>query len=68
MQLFWIKALFLDKAGRAASLTFLGIVMGYIADYITYGYEMQLFEIVGASLIVSCSVIVFALKIVRYSD
>ena len=49
-------------------MTFLGIVMGYIADYITYGYEMQLFEIVGASLIVSCSVIVFALKIVRYSD
>lgn len=32
VQMLWIKALQLDKAGRAASIMFLGIVAGYIYD------------------------------------
>lgn len=38
MQLCWIRSLFLDKAGRATSLSFLGIVLGYFADYVTFNY------------------------------
>ncbi len=60
--------MFLDKAGRAASLTFLGIVLGYISDYITFDYHMNLMELLGATLIVGCSVTVFALKIINYSQ
>ena len=68
MQLLWIKALFLDKAGRAASLTFLGIIIGYFSDYVAFNYTMQPSEIIGSLLILSCSVSVFALKIYNYSD
>lgn len=68
MQLCWIKALFVDKAGRVASLTFLGIVIGYIIDMIAFNYHMQVFEVLGATLIVACSVIVFVLKLTKYSE
>jgi drug/metabolite transporter (DMT)-like permease len=68
MQLLWIKALFLDKAGRAASLTFLSIVMGYVADRLFFGYQMQWHEYTGAAIIVVCSAIVIGLKLVNYSD
>lgn len=67
MQIAWIQSLFLDKAGRAASLTFIGIVLGYISDYITFDYHMNAMELLGATLIVGCSVIVFALKIFNFS-
>ncbi|TNV77650.1 hypothetical protein FGO68_gene15314 [Halteria grandinella] len=68
MQLLWIKSLHLDKAGRSASLIFLSIVMGYIADYLFFGYHMQWFEIVGAGMIVATSVVVFGMKLYGYSN
>jgi drug/metabolite transporter (DMT)-like permease len=67
MQICWINALYLDKAGRAASLTFLGIVLGYFSDYMTFDYHMSFMEGFGAALIVTCSCLVFAFKLTRYS-
>ena len=67
-QMLWIKALQLDKAGRAASIMFLGIVIGYLTDYFVFNYDMQIHEYIGAGLIVTCSGLVFALKIIKYSD
>jgi drug/metabolite transporter (DMT)-like permease len=64
----WINSLHLDKAGRAASLIFLSIVMGYISDYLFFDYHMQWYEILGASMIVLSSCFVFFLKLVHYSD
>jgi len=60
--------MFLDKAGRAAQLTFLGIVLGYFSDYITFDYRMNGMELVGAFIIVAGSVLVFTLKILKYSQ
>ena len=67
MQLCWIRSLYLDKAGRAASLTFLGIVLGYFSDFFTFNYQMSTMETLGALLIVSCSCLVFAFKLTKYS-
>jgi drug/metabolite transporter (DMT)-like permease len=58
----------LDKAGRAASIMFIGIVAGYFYDYLIFDYGMSTHEYVGAGLIVSCSCLVFALKLLKYSD
>lgn len=66
--IFFIKAFQLDKAGRAAGLNFIQIISGYTADMIFFGYQMQVHEIIGASIIVVCSVMVFVLKARGYSD
>jgi drug/metabolite transporter (DMT)-like permease len=42
--------------------------MGYTADILIFGYSMQWYEVVGASIIVVCSVMVFVFKVKRYSD
>jgi drug/metabolite transporter (DMT)-like permease len=49
-------------------LTFLGIVLGYLSDYITFKYQMSGMELLGAAIIVGGSCTVFALKIIKYSD
>jgi drug/metabolite transporter (DMT)-like permease len=66
--IFFIKAFQLDKAGRAAGLNFLQIITGYTADMIFFGYSMQAYEMIGATIIVGCSVMVFVLKAKGYSD
>jgi drug/metabolite transporter (DMT)-like permease len=66
--IFFIRAFQLDKAGRTAGLNFLQIITGYSADMIFFGYSMRSYEIVGASVIVGCSVMVFVLKARGYSD
>jgi drug/metabolite transporter (DMT)-like permease len=66
--IFFIRAFQLDKAGRSAGLNFLQIITGYTADMIFFGYSMRAYEMVGASIIVGCSVIVFVLKAKGYSD
>eukprot|EP00347_Sterkiella_histriomuscorum_P002764 403366892 len=62
-QIFYIKALYFDKAGRLASLTLLNIVFGYMFDILVFNYDMQIYEMLGAALIIACSVLVFAIKI-----
>jgi drug/metabolite transporter (DMT)-like permease len=63
----YIKAFQLDKAGRASSLWFLSIVVGYAFDILIFNYEMQSFEVIGSLVIVSSSTIVFLFKIYNYS-
>jgi uncharacterized membrane protein len=64
----YIKAFQLDKAGRASSLWFLAIVIEYTFDIIIFNYHMQLFEILGSLIIVTCSMMVFIFKIYKYSS
>lgn len=58
----------LDKAGRVATLNFLLIIFGYILDILFFGYSMALYEVIGASIIVICSGIVFLIKIYKFTD
>ena len=66
--LLFIRAFQLDKAGRTAGLNFLQIIFGYLADMTIFGYSMQWFEILGASVIIISSVIVFLFKYFNYSN
>jgi len=66
--LFFIRAFQLDKAGRTAGLNFLLIIFGYLADISIFSYSMQWFEILGASVIIISSVIVFLFKYLNYSN
>ena len=66
--IFFIKAFQLDKAGRAAGLNFLQIITGYSSDMIFFDYSMQVFELIVASVIIICSVMVFVLKAKGYSE
>lgn len=63
--LFFIKAFQLDKAGRAASLNFLQIIFGYLADVAFFQYHLEWFEWLGATVIVACSVMVFVFKLFK---
>lgn len=67
MQICWINSLYLDKAGRASSLMFLGIVLGYFSDYNTFDYQMSMMEVIGALIIVVSSCLMFVFKITKYS-
>lgn len=51
-----------DKASRAAGLTFTAIVMGYTMDVAIFDYQMSFWEIIGAVIIVGGSAMIFALK------
>ncbi len=64
----YIKAFQLDKAGRASSLWFLAIVVGYAFDITVYKYQMQTIEILGSLVIVGASTMMFVLKFKKYSD
>ncbi len=55
-------AMQLDKASRAAGLTFTSIVMGYTIDVFLFDYHMCLMEIIGAVIIIGGSAMIFALK------
>ena len=66
--LLFIRAFQLDKAGRTAGLNFLQIIFGYVADMTIFGYSMQWFEILGASLIIISSIVVFLFKYFNYSN
>jgi len=61
-QLLFILSCQLDKASRAAGLSFTAIVFGYIMDAIIFDYSLGLGEIFGAAVIVLCSCIALALK------
>jgi drug/metabolite transporter (DMT)-like permease len=64
----FVKAFQLDKAGRAASLNFVQIIFGYSFDVGVFGYQMRWFEVVGATVIVACSVMVFIIKIYKVKE
>ena len=66
--LLYVKAFALDKAGRASSLWFLAIVVGYIFDILIFNYEMQVFEVMGSLIIIASSALVFIFKLYKYSD
>jgi uncharacterized membrane protein len=66
--LFFIRASQLEKAGRGAGLNFLSIILGYLSDLLFFGYSMSISEIIGALVIVGCSIMIFVLKIYKYSD
>ena len=66
--LFFIRASQLEKAGRGAGFNFLSIILGYMSDVLFFGYSMSIYEILGALVIVACSVMIFILKIYKYSD
>ena len=57
-----------DKVGRVASLQFLEIAIGFIEDSVLFGMEISVYEVIGATLIVVCSVIIFILKLKKYAD
>ena len=61
-QIWFIIAMQVDKASRAAGLTFTAIVMGYTMDVAIFDYHMSLWEIIGAVIIVGGSAMIFALK------
>lgn len=52
----------LNKAGRAAGLSFISIVMGYAIDVALFEYHMSLLEVLGAMVIIGCSVLAIVLK------
>lgn len=61
-QMLFILSCQLDKASRAAGLSFTAIVFGYIIDILVFGYSMQAGEIIGAGVIVVCSGVALILK------
>jgi drug/metabolite transporter (DMT)-like permease len=61
-QLLFIFSMRLNKAGRAAGLSFISIVMGYAIDTLLFGYSMSVIEILGALLVIGCSVLALVLK------
>eukprot|EP00347_Sterkiella_histriomuscorum_P003015 403365921 len=61
-QIFFINALFFDKAGRCASLFMLNIVYGYMSDVLVFNYQMQWYEISGTCVLIGCSIVVFVIK------
>lgn len=65
---FFVLAFQLDKAGRSASLNFLQIIFGYLMDISFFGYAMEGYEIAGTLIIVTCSVLVFLIKIYKVQD
>eukprot|EP00347_Sterkiella_histriomuscorum_P015471 403356903 len=67
-QICYVKALFYDKAGRVASLNPLQIVYGYAADVIFFAHSLQMFEVVGSSVVLTCSAIVFFIKCYYFQD
>ncbi len=66
--LFFIWANKLDKAGRAAALNFLSIIVGYASDMLFFDYHISLGELIGSLVIITCSVSLFVLKLVNYSE
>ncbi|CDW71237.1 integral membrane protein duf6 containing protein [Stylonychia lemnae] len=58
-----IVALSIDKAGRIASLQFLEVFFSYCCDFFIYSIQIQLLEMLGAVLIVACSIAMLILKI-----
>ena len=52
----------LNKAGRAAGLSFISIVMGYAIDVAIFEYHMSVLEILGAMVIIGCSVLALVLR------
>ncbi|CDW76357.1 membrane protein [Stylonychia lemnae] len=67
-QICFVKALLYDKAGRCASLLLMNIVYGYLSDVLFFNYDIQIFEIVGSSVIIACSVVIFVIKCYFYND
>ena len=67
-QILFIKAFQTDKAGRAAGLQFLSIVFGYLSDALIFQYTIQSYEIIGASMIIMSSILMFIMKYTRYSQ
>lgn len=65
---FFVLAFQLDKAGRSASLNFLQIIFGYLMDVSFFAYAMEGYEIAGTLIIVTCSVLVFIIKIYKVRD
>ncbi len=61
----FIIAMQLDKASRAAGLTFTAIVMGYLVDLLLFDYHMSLWEIIGALIIVVGSTVIISLKYLK---
>lgn len=64
----YIKAFQLDKAGRASSLWFLAIVVGYAMDIAFFSYQLEWHEVIGSMIIVGCSLMVFVLKLRSNTD
>ncbi|CDW88745.1 membrane protein [Stylonychia lemnae] len=58
-----IVALSKDKAGRIASLQFLEVFFSYCCDYFLYSIQIQMLEMLGAVLIVACSIAMLIFKI-----
>jgi drug/metabolite transporter (DMT)-like permease len=66
--LFFIRAFQLDKAGRTAGLNFLQIIFGYLSDIVIFNYQMVWYEVVGASIVIISSIVVFLFKFFNYSN
>ena len=66
--IFFVLAFQLDKAGRSASLNFLQVIFGYLFDMMFFGYVMEGYEMIGTSIIVVCSVMVFLIKIYKVKE
>jgi Ca2+/Na+ antiporter len=56
-----------DKAGRVHSLKFILMVFGYFNDIFIYDYDISVWELIGAIVIVACSCAMFMMKFYNYS-
>ncbi|CDW72327.1 UNKNOWN [Stylonychia lemnae] len=59
---FAIMALKYDKAGRIHSLSFFQVLFSFLGDILIFGYNFTSQQLVGAVVIISCSIVIMLLK------
>ena len=61
-QCFNVLALMRESASRVSALQILGVVLGFTCDVIFFNYEIGVLNVIGLTLIIGCSILVFKLK------
>ena len=64
-QFFYILAIKRETAQRVSALNLLGVVFGFLIDYLIFSYEFKPLELVGLALIIICSAFVFIFKPIK---
>ena len=57
-----------DKVGRVHSLKFILMAMGYVEDILIFHYDFRVVELFGAVVIIVCSIVIFLLKLYKFTD
>ena len=64
-QFLYILAIKRETAQRVSALNLLGVVFGFLIDYLIFSYEIKPLELVGLTLVIICSAFVFIFKPIK---